>query len=204
MPLLRRAQLVGGGAVRIPGSARLREWVIANALLLALIFAALSTAGLIVQTIRIYGFRIDLPLLPAIGPKGLLAENAILAAANREFLAQRNAARAESDRIAKANTQDTEKADTYVTTNLAQERRGADAFIAAGGVRRCPAARTDPAAPGQGPGIDAAGGALPIVDDVPVVTVLPEDVRICTENTVKARAWRDWGLAIEANHSPAD
>jgi hypothetical protein len=37
-----------------------------------------------------------------------------------------------------------------------------------------------------------------------VVTVLPEDVRICTENTVKARAWQAWGLEIEENHEAAE
>jgi hypothetical protein len=85
-----------------------------------------------------------------------------------------------------------------------QERAGADAFIARGGVRQCPAARTDTPAADQGPGIDAGRSALPVMDDVPVVTVLPEDVRICTENTVKARAWREWGQAIEANQTPVN
>ena len=113
--------------------------------------------------------------------------------------AARLAAIAESLRIAALNTQATRKADEDVTENLARESAGADAFIAAGGVRRCPTARADTSAPGQGPAVDAGAGAVPVMDDVPVVTVLPEDVRICTENTVKARAWQQWGLSIEAN-----
>lgn len=118
--------------------------------------------------------------------------------------AARQDAIAESLRLAALNAENTRKADADVTRNLAQERAGADAFIARGGVRRCPSARTDTASADQSPGLDAGAGALPVVDDVPVVTVLPEDVRICTENTVKARAWREWGLSIEANQKPAE
>jgi hypothetical protein len=118
--------------------------------------------------------------------------------------AARLAAVDESLRLAALHAQATRKADADVTRNLAQERAGADAFIAAGGVRRCPAPRADSAPAGQGAGVDAGAGALPVVDDVPVVAVLAEDVRICTENTVKARAWREWGLAIEANQKPAE
>ena len=116
--------------------------------------------------------------------------------------AARQAAITESLRLAALNAQATRKADADVTENLSQERRGADAFIAAGGVRRCPTARADTSPAGQSPAIDAGAGALPVMDGLPLVTVLPEDVRICTENTVKARAWREWGLAIEANQGP--
>ena len=116
----------------------------------------------------------------------------------------RLAAVQESLRLAALNAETTRKADADVNRNLAQERAGADAFIARGGVRRCPSARADAPASGQGSILDAGGSALPVVDDVPVVTVLPEDVRICTENTVKARAWREWGLSIEANQKPAE
>lgn len=118
--------------------------------------------------------------------------------------AARQAAITESLRLAALNAETTRKADADVTRNLAQERVGADAFIARGGVRQCPPARAHTPAPDQGAGIDAGAGALPVMDDVPVVTVLPEDVRICTENTVKARAWREWGLSIEANQKPAE
>jgi hypothetical protein len=114
--------------------------------------------------------------------------------------AARQAAVAESLRLAALNAEATRKADNDVTENLAREGAGADAFIAAGGVRKCPAARADAAPADQGAAVDAGAGSVPVMDDLPeVVTVLPEDVRICTENTVKARAWRDWGLAIEAN-----
>lgn len=118
--------------------------------------------------------------------------------------AARLAAVKESLRIAALNTQATRKADEDVTTNLAKERAGVDDFIARGGVRRCDTARTDTAPADQGTSVDGGSGSLPVMDDVPVVTVLPEDVRICTENTVKARAWREWGLSIEANQGATD
>lgn len=176
-------------------------WIVTNALLIVGIFAALVTVFAAVQTVRIDGLQIDLPFIGSIGPKGLLAENAELAAANKEFLAQRDAARAESKRIAEANSAATEKANTDEKAELETELPAAERFIAAGGVRPCPAPRTDAPAQGGSTGIDAGAGALPVMDDVPVVTVLPEDVRICTENTTKARKWRTWGLSIEANHA---
>lgn len=174
---------------------RAKTFLLANALIVMAVLLAL----LAVQTIRIDGFRVDLPLLPPIGPKGLIAEKAELAAANKEFLAQRNAARAESERIALANTQATEKADEDEIDARKTELPAAERFIAAGGVRRCPTPRAYPTPAGEGAQDDVGSGSVPVVDDVPVVTVLPEDVRICTENTVKARAWREWGLALEAN-----
>lgn len=166
----------------------LTQWLLAAAL--AVIAALL---------IALYGFRVDLPLIGWVGPKGVIAERDDARATVAKMTAERNAAIAESKRIAKANTATTEKADADVTDNLARESTGADAFIAAGGVRRCPTARANPAPASEGPAVDAGAGAVPVMDDVQVVTVLPEDVRICTENTVKARAWRDWGLLIEAN-----
>ena len=180
---------------------RVREFFVTNALLIIGIFAAVVTVFAGVQTVRIDGFTIDLPLLPAFGPKGLIAERDDALASNARLLAERKAAIANGARIAGANTAATEKADTDERAELEVELPAAERFIAAGGVRRCPSARADTAASGQGPGLDAGEGALPIMDDVPVVTVLPEDVRICTENTAKARAWQQWGLSIEANHA---
>lgn len=179
-----------------------KAFVTVHALRIALVLLAAMTLFAAVQTIRIDGFQIDPPFFDPIGPRGLVAENADLAAANKEFLAQRDAARAEGNRIAKANTAATEKANADEKAELEIEGPAAERFIAAGGVRRCPTPRADPAPSGEGAGIDAGAGALPVMDDVPVVAVLPEDIRICTENTVKARAWRDWGLQIEANQNP--
>ena len=180
-----------------------RTFVTVHALRIVLVLLAAVAVFAAVQTIRIDGLRIDLPLIGSIGPRGLIAENADLVAANKEFLAQRNAARAESARIAKANSAATEKANTDEKAELETALPAAERFIAAGGVRRCPTPGTDTATRDQGPGVDAGAGALPVMDDVSVVTVLPEDVRICTETTAKARAWQQWGLSIEANHAAA-
>jgi hypothetical protein len=176
---------------------RAKDFLLANALIvMAVLFVLLA-----VQTVRISGFRIDLPLLPAFGPVGLKADNEALRVRIKALKAEKAAAARVKAQTEAANTRATEKADTDVERNLVQERVGADAFIARGGVRPCPGpART---AESNGSGIDAGAGALPVVDDVQpdVVTVLPEDVRICTENTVKAKAWQEWGLLIEANHA---
>lgn len=182
---------------------RIREFFVTNALLIVAIFAALMTVFAGVQTVRIDGFRVDLPLLPAFGPKGLIAERDEARAKVAKLLAERDAAIANSKRVAAANAAATEKANADEKAELEIEGPAAERFIAAGGVRRCPTTRAD-AAPGrQGAGIDAGAGAVPVMDDVPVVTVLPEDVRICTENTVRARAWQQWGLSIEANNAAA-
>jgi hypothetical protein len=165
-----------------------------------LLAAALAVAAALL--IALYGLQIKLPLIGWVGPEGVIAQRDEARAKVAAMISERKAAIAESERIARANADATEKADSDVTANLAQERAGADAFIAAGGVRRCPAARDNAPAAGQSPAVDAGAGAVPVVDDVPVVAVLPEDVLICTENTVKARAWQDWGLSIAKNSTP--
>lgn len=187
---------------------RARDFVLANALIVIAVLLAL----LAVQTIRIDGFRIDPPLLPAFGPKGLKAENADLRADRAQMQRERDAADALAKAVASDNSRATEKANTDVKAELDREGDRTDRFIAGGGVRpSCP--RTAPGGAGDRAGIDARAGALPELDgmpgtqpgdqrgafDPPTVTVFAEDVRICTENTVKARAWREWGLGIEAN-----
>lgn len=125
------------------------------------------------------------------------------AAVQAQWDEARAKAKAESERITAKNADTTRKADTDVAINLVQERSNADAFIARGGVRPCPA-RTNTSSESGSPAVDAGAGALPQLDDVPVVTVLPDDVGICTEAVVKARAWQEWGLGIEANQKPAE
>lgn len=181
--------------------ATVKSFVTAHALRIVLVLLAAVSLFAAVQTVRIDGLQISLPLIGSIGPRGLIAENADLVAANKEFRAQRDAARAESARIAKANIAATEKANADEKAELDTALPAAERFIAAGGVRRCPAPRTDTPASGASAGYDAGAGEVPQLDDVPVVTVLPDDVLICTDNTVKARTWQKWGLSIEANHA---
>jgi hypothetical protein len=179
-------------------TSRIQAFVLANALIVMAVLLAL----LAVQTVRIEGFRIRIPLIGAVGPVGLKADNDALRAKVAKLEADKALAARLKAQTEKANNLATEKANNDEQAILSDNRKRTDAFIAAGGVRNaCP--RTTRPASDLGPADDAGGSALPVMDDVPVVTVLPEDVRICTENTAKAKAWREWGLQIEANHTPA-
>lgn len=184
---------------------RIREFFVTNALLIVAIWAGLMTVGFAVQTVRINGFQIDPPFLEPIGPKGLLAENAELAAANAKLLAERAAAVANGKRIGAANTAATEKANTNEKRYAETDRADAERFIAANRVRRCPAARADSPSTRDGPERAEAGSDLPVLDDrLPegIVGVPESDIRVCTENTRRLILGREWSLAIEANHAP--
>ncbi|MEL6707601.1 MAG: hypothetical protein AAFP79_04910 [Pseudomonadota bacterium] len=109
--------------------------------------------------------------------------------------------------------------DDAIALSLAAERRGVDAFIAAGGVRDdrvCPG-RSLAASSDRGAGNDAAMRPPPVLDgdqrvpsnsvgliDPPTVRVFAEDVRICTHNTILAEQWRLWGLKLEAETGGGD
>lgn len=92
------------------------------------------------------------------------------------------------------------------TDNAVYEKRDAtrdrtERFIRSGGVRgqACPGYR-DPEDRGTGDGKAVRGAPeLDGAERLPeVVTVLPEDVRICTDNTIKAEEWRKFILGLEA------
>lgn len=86
--------------------------------------------------------------------------------------------------------------------NVAQEREAnrpaVESFIARGGLRQaCPRDRgTAGGSTGSGPSVREA----PVVDgaeQVQVVGVTAQDVRICSDNTLKAEAMRDFILGLE-------
>lgn len=87
--------------------------------------------------------------------------------------------------------------------NVAKEREAnrpaVESFIARGGLRQaCP---SDRRAEDRSAGSGEAVREAPIVDgaeQVQVVGVTAEDVRICTDNTIKAEAMRDFILGLEA------
>jgi hypothetical protein len=90
-----------------------------------------------------------------------------------------------------------------IDRNVAQEREAnrdrTEQFIARGGVRgqACPSYR-DPAGGSTGSGSSVP--EAPIVDgaeQVQVVGVTAEDVRICTDNTLRAEGMRDFILGLE-------
>lgn len=89
-------------------------------------------------------------------------------------------------------------ADRAVYQAREDNRSRVDAFIARGGVRPCTA---DHQAGVSGTGDSAGLRETPELDGTEtlpeVVTVLPEDVRICTDNTLKAEEWRNLLLGME-------
>lgn len=88
--------------------------------------------------------------------------------------------------------------------NVAQEREAnrpaVESFIARGGVRQaCPDNRdTEDRSAGDGEAVREEA-ELDEAERLPeVVTVLPDDVRICTTNTILAEEWRAFILGLEA------
>jgi hypothetical protein len=111
---------------------------------------------------------------------------------DRQKAADEKARRAEEARQAKL----TKEADRAVIKKTSAERDGVERFIARGGVRNaCPwPDHTAIPSPGEREGMREA----PVMDVPVTVSVIPEDVRICTENTIKAEAWRELLLGLEA------
>jgi type II secretory pathway pseudopilin PulG len=87
-----------------------------------------------------------------------------------------------------------EKTDYGYQKALQGANSRSERFIAANRVRACPTGspgRSDPAAQGDGAqGADGAG------ESAILVAVKPEDVNICTENTTRLQAAREWALEL--------
>lgn len=196
---------------------RLREWIIANLLVIVAVLAALMTVFAIAQTVRINGFHIDLPLVPAFGPKGLIAERDEARALLKQFKGARDLANAaaiaarESEEL--ALKQLAKGTDNAIEESRRRAAGSTERFIAAGGLpdhRRCPGG---PVAPGT---VHGAGSVPPLhqpaqldgatpLPDVPqaeTVRVTGDDVRICTANTIIAEEARDLLLGLEARTAP--
>jgi hypothetical protein len=110
------------------------------------------------------------------------------------------AARASEEEALRRLAKDTDNA---VITRLDQERSRTERFIAAGGVRnnqvcpRRPAASSSDYSTGNGQTVRETS-ELDGTERLPeVVAVLPDDVRICTDNTIKAEEWRKFILGLE-------
>lgn len=189
----------------IPPSVTIRSiWaaVVAAAFLLVVIFAA-------VQTARIEGFKVW-----PISVKGYKAEIKDL----KDWIdtlvkAQKEAGAAQEAVNAKAEETYTEIAEDI--DHEADKARGAqlnaaERYIDAHRVR-CPAVGGTPgkasgSASSDGPRDGQEAGKAPKLDAPDsvlagdYVTVLAEDVRICTVNTLQAEAARDWALQLEQMH----
>lgn len=150
--------------------------------------------------------RIPLPLLPDIHfegwkPKAQRLQGVIddFDQAQADALAKALAAKAEAEReyrdLAERIDNDAEKARAGILD--ATER-----FIAAN--RVCPPDRgstggTPAPAPDRSPGDGQGPGQAPELDGT-LVAVKPDDVRICTVNTLQAEAAREWALELEAGN----
>lgn len=189
---------------------KVREWVIANALMIALVFAGLMLAAATVQTVRLDGLQLRLPLIGSIGPKGWIARAEAAEAKNAQLAMMREAATKAAIDARRSEEQAlrllAKETDNAINLQRAGEAGRTERFIAAGGLHdpaRCPGG---PAAPGP---LHRAGDSAhlhpaPQLDDperVPgsaIVGVRAGDVRICTENTLIAEGWRNLLLGLEA------
>ena len=125
-------------------------------------------------------------------------------AARAEMQAQIDAAdKARADALASeeaALRKLTKETDRAVIQAQDDNRDRTERFIARGGVRNaCPAAVNPPA--DRSAGDSAPVHQTPVLDgseQVPTVAVMPEDVRTCTENTIKAEEWRKLLLGLES------
>lgn len=181
---------------------RIRDWVTANLIIILASLAALLGVVAVVQTIRLDGLQIDAPVVGTFGPEGWIAKAERLEADNFAILAAQQEAEDmhmfEIARIEIARRRKAEEADDarkkLQDTQLALARR----FIAAGGVRR----KADPDRAPQTPPTTGDGGAgdlegtggVPVLDGVLVTAA---DIEICTINTSRLIAARDWALALQ-------
>lgn len=176
-----------------------------------------AVASCTVQTVRLEGAQLRLPMIGQVGPRGwkpraLAAEAKIAGFEAAAIEAGRQA------REAKQSEEDALKAlakeiDDVVEEDLRGELDRARAFIARNRVRAeagrgaaCPApapardqgARND-ARPGRAAELDdpAKGGSASPDAGEGLVPVPARDVMICTRNTILAERWREWGLALE-------
>ncbi len=198
---------------------RVREWIIANLLIIVAVLAAVMTVATIAQTIRINGLRVDLPLVPAFGPKGLIAERDEARQQLADFKRARDLAnqRAQAARAADEAdiAQRSRNTDHAISQSAALAAGATERFIAAGGLPdpvccpRRPAAADPIHSAGSGapvhpaPQLDGASPLPPVPETGPafetgIVRVTAEDVRICTGNTIIAEETRDLLLGLEA------
>lgn len=186
-------------------------------LLFSLIFLTVLAAGLVIQTVRLEGFR----LWPVSVTGWIETAQARQKTIDDMLTAQQRASElAAAARQAKerAYRDIAERIDKNAQGNLDSALAAADRFIAAGGMRaeapgsaRCatrtgradhraedpdrarPAAQLDAQADRQPAGLEGAAGTAEGLVLVPAA-----DIRLCTINTIKAEAGRDLALQLEA------
>lgn len=119
------------------------------------------------------------------------AETAQVIQAGKEALAQQIALNEATKAKYEAAA---EKADHEHSIQLADAMSRADRFIRAGGLRKAGGSGASVAnTPAEGQAAGSGDGAGPGSE---LVAVTPDDVRICTANTVRLQAVREWGLEL--------
>lgn len=119
------------------------------------------------------------------------AETAQVIQAGKEALAQQIALNQATKAKYEAAA---EKADHEHSIELADAMSRTDRFIRAGGLRKAGGSGASVAnAPAEG---EAAGSGNGRSESAELVTVTADDVRICTANTVRLQAVREWGLEL--------
>lgn len=172
------------------------------AALIALAFA-IALALLAVQTVRLEGLKIWPLHIEGWKPKAERLQGELDRIKAAQLVAQQKAiaakAKAEADYRDLAGRIDTDAKQAHDSAMADAERyiaahrvRGQAAGSSAG--RTVTAAEDHSASGGQSP------GAAPVVDEV---AVSPDDVRICTTNTIQAETARQWAIDLETSGSTA-
>lgn len=187
---------------RIPESLTLRG---VHAIAIAAVIIAVL-GGLAVQTARLQGLNVWPVSIEGWKPKAERLDQALANVKVAEQMADAWARQARLDEEARyrAVAQRTD-IDAREATSVALG--DAEQFIARGGHAGQLRTQADRGAgspartgPGdRGPGDPEGAGQAPELDDAEgqLIGVTADDVRICTVNTVKAEAARDWALALE-------
>ena len=164
---------------------------------LAVIGIALAIAA--VQTVHLEGFKVWPLSVEGWKPKAERLERDLANVRQAQAIAKVKARAARLEQEARYRAL-AERIDDNAKQDMGSAVDAAERFIAAGGVRS-KAVGSDRIGTGTSPEGGSAGdiegtSAAPVMDEG-TVAVTPDDVRICTINTVKAEAAREWALGIE-------
>jgi hypothetical protein len=159
---------------------------------------AILAALLAVQTVRIEGFKVWPISVAGWKARALKAEQTIsdYPKAQEEALRRAQAAKAKAEADYRNLA---ERIDDEAEQVRGDAMADAERYIAANRVRaagRCSAGGPAAPAPDHSPGNSEEVRNPPELDGA--IAVRPEDIRICTVNTLQAEAARDWALGLEA------
>lgn len=176
----------------VAGIVRALPWFIAG---LALAFAAF-------QQFRISGFGVHLPLVGFVGIEGKQAKIDRLESEIQAMIAAQTTAadmqQAVNDAMQEQFDKIAERIDENAKVQLVAARAATDSFIARNRVQPCPAtptSGTDQAASAGNAGSAENETGLP---ELAGVFVSERDVRICTDNTVRALAGHKLATELES------